>query len=112
MAGTPSGSRAGTAQPPGSNDESCLLCDKKDKYMTKFKNWKRREKDFIVHHYGKTLAGNSNVSKKCLLEAKRHHTKTSYNPEQLPASYSGRKLFNLLSQITDVYTHTAWLQRS
>ena len=34
-----------------------------------------------MRHHGKTPLGDSNMCKKCLLEAKRHHTNTTYIPK-------------------------------
>ena len=40
-------------------DKKCFLCDRVDRYMTRFTNWKSNEKEFVLQHVVKTPSDTS-----------------------------------------------------
>ena len=63
------------------NPKCCILCGNKGTQLSNYSNWSDTERQFLCEHLGKCPPEGSNICKKHLLEAKRHHTNSEYIPK-------------------------------
>ncbi len=63
-----------------SGDE-CILCGRRERYTSHFKNWGEQAKRFLVQHLGRTPPSDSCICRKHLLEAQRHHNSATFVPK-------------------------------
>ena len=69
------------ASSPGEDGEKCILCGRRERNTSHFRNWGAQEKTFLVQHLGSTPQGESSICKKHLLEAQRHHSTPNFIPK-------------------------------
>lgn len=63
------------------SEDECILCGRRARYTSHFRNWGEQEKRFLVQHLGRTPPSYSCVCNKHLLEAQWHHNSATFIPK-------------------------------